>query len=192
VRPSIQPSSPRRRTRAATQLLRAAAEPALKKPMVGSFAGCCARAASGHAAAPPRSVMNVRRFMLRSFCDHVSDGRPSPAHLQDASNRQANDDESADEHTDCGQSTFLGEIGFFHSGTEPSRWSSGSLLHTSLRHSPGNQRKFTHYQGYHRQRLAFFWPAFCTPTSCPQGCRHVLHPRRSSEVLAADPSARLS
>jgi hypothetical protein len=25
--------------------------------------GCCARAASGHAAAPPRNVMNVRRFM---------------------------------------------------------------------------------------------------------------------------------
>src|SRR5262249_1549157 len=55
-----------------------------------------------------------------------------------------------------------------------------------------NQRKFTHYQGYHRQRLAFFGSAFCTPTSCPQGCRHVLRPRRSSEVLAADPGARLS
>src|SRR5215831_12215183 len=53
-----------------------------------------------------------------------------------------------------------------------------------------NQRKFTHYQGYHRQRLAFFGSAFCTPTSCPQECRHVLH--RSSEVLAADPGARLS
>src|SRR5262249_31019209 len=55
-----------------------------------------------------------------------------------------------------------------------------------------NQRKFTHYQGYHRQRLAFFWPAFCTPKSCRQGCRDVLHPRWSSEVLAADPGARLS
>ena len=33
-----------------------------KNPMVGSFAGCCARAASGHAAAaPPRRVMNSRR-----------------------------------------------------------------------------------------------------------------------------------
>ena len=33
-----------------------------KNPMVGSFAGCCARAASGHAAAaPPSSVMNSRR-----------------------------------------------------------------------------------------------------------------------------------
>ena len=26
-------------------------------------AGCCARATSGHAAAPPRAAMNVRRFM---------------------------------------------------------------------------------------------------------------------------------
>src|SRR5262245_13256004 len=55
-----------------------------------------------------------------------------------------------------------------------------------------NQRKFTHYQVYHRQRLAFFWPAFRTPKSCPQGCRDVLHPRSSSEVLAADPGARPS
>jgi hypothetical protein len=32
--------------------------------MVGSFADCCARAASGHAAAvPPSSVMNSRRLM---------------------------------------------------------------------------------------------------------------------------------
>jgi uncharacterized protein YchJ len=31
--------------------------------MVGSFPACCARAASGHAAAaPPMSVMNSRRF----------------------------------------------------------------------------------------------------------------------------------
>ena len=33
-----------------------------KNPMIGIFAGCCARAASGHAAAPPSSVMNSRRF----------------------------------------------------------------------------------------------------------------------------------
>jgi len=29
-----------------------------KNPMVGNLPGCCARAASGHAAAPPSSVMN--------------------------------------------------------------------------------------------------------------------------------------
>ena len=33
--------------------------------MVGSFAGCCARAPSGHAAAaPPNRVMNSRRLRL--------------------------------------------------------------------------------------------------------------------------------
>jgi hypothetical protein len=32
--------------------------------MLGTFAPCCARAASGHvAAAPPSSVMNSRRFI---------------------------------------------------------------------------------------------------------------------------------
>jgi len=44
-------------------LLKAAAEPALKKPMVGSFAGWRARAASGHTTvAPPSSAMNSRGF----------------------------------------------------------------------------------------------------------------------------------
>src|SRR5262249_54095125 len=32
-------------------------------PMRGGLAGCCARAASGHAAAPPISVMNARRLI---------------------------------------------------------------------------------------------------------------------------------
>src|SRR5262245_41424848 len=31
-------------------------------PTRGNFAGCCALAASGHAVAPPSSVMNSRRF----------------------------------------------------------------------------------------------------------------------------------
>jgi hypothetical protein len=35
---------------------------ALMNPTTGS-AGCCARAANGHAAAPPSSVMNARRLM---------------------------------------------------------------------------------------------------------------------------------
>src|SRR5262249_49779518 len=33
-----------------------------RKPIVGSFPACCAPAASGHAAAPPSSVMKSRRF----------------------------------------------------------------------------------------------------------------------------------
>jgi hypothetical protein len=36
---------------------------AWRNPITG-IGGCCARAASGHAAAPPSSVMNSRRFML--------------------------------------------------------------------------------------------------------------------------------
>src|SRR5262245_53433410 len=34
-----------------------------RKPIRGSLLSCCARAASGHAAAPPKTVMNSRRFM---------------------------------------------------------------------------------------------------------------------------------
>jgi hypothetical protein len=39
-----------------------------RNPMVGSFAGCCARAASGHAAAAlPTSEMKSRRFTVQCF-----------------------------------------------------------------------------------------------------------------------------
>jgi hypothetical protein len=34
-----------------------------RRRLVGTFADCCARAASGHAAAPPSTVMNLRRFI---------------------------------------------------------------------------------------------------------------------------------
>ena len=52
--------------------------------MVGSFAGCCARAASGHAAAaPPRSVMNSRR---RMSCPQT---RPAIYHITGRSGRCA-------------------------------------------------------------------------------------------------------
>jgi hypothetical protein len=40
-------------------------EPSCRTPIIGIV--CCARAASGHAtAAPPKSVMNSRRCMVRS------------------------------------------------------------------------------------------------------------------------------
>jgi hypothetical protein len=71
VRPSIQPSSRNRCTKAAVHWLCVAAEFVPKNPMVGSFAGCCARAASGHAtAAPPSSVMNWRRLRSGRYRDH--------------------------------------------------------------------------------------------------------------------------
>ena len=42
--------------------------------------GCCARAVSGHAAAPPRSVMNSRRFTTR--CLRASNRKDSTPHLR--------------------------------------------------------------------------------------------------------------
>jgi len=73
---------------------------------------------------------------LRSFpdlIDWLGESRLlNRAQLQDASNRQANDDESTDQHKDRGQSAFAGETGFAHFGTEPSRSASGSLLRLQL------------------------------------------------------------
>jgi hypothetical protein len=54
VRPSIQPRSRSRCTKAATHWPMAEGVLEPKNPMIGSFPTCCARAASGHiAAAPP-------------------------------------------------------------------------------------------------------------------------------------------
>jgi hypothetical protein len=38
--------------------------PGHSTPIFETLVDCCARTASGHAAAPPRSVMNARRFIL--------------------------------------------------------------------------------------------------------------------------------
>jgi hypothetical protein len=51
VRPSIQPSSRNRCTKAVTHRFMAKDVLVPKNPMVGSLPACCARAASGHAAA---------------------------------------------------------------------------------------------------------------------------------------------
>jgi hypothetical protein len=45
-----------------------------RNPIIG-IAGCCARAASGHAAAPPKSAINSRRLIMREFSSRV--GLPS-------------------------------------------------------------------------------------------------------------------
>jgi hypothetical protein len=64
LRPSVQLSSRSRCTKAATHSRWEEGVPETRKPMVGRFDGCCARAAIGHvAAAPPSSVMNSRRFI---------------------------------------------------------------------------------------------------------------------------------
>src|SRR5262249_47298685 len=60
VRPSTQPSSPSRCTKAAVHGRQPAASDPLN-PIVGSLPDCCPCAASGHAAAPPSTVRNRRR-----------------------------------------------------------------------------------------------------------------------------------
>jgi hypothetical protein len=59
--PSIKPASFRPLRNASTKRADPAADVFLMNPITG-VPGCCARAASGHAAAPPSSVMNSRRF----------------------------------------------------------------------------------------------------------------------------------
>ncbi len=54
--------------------------------MVGRFAGCCARATIGQAAAPPSSVMNSRRLMPIMGFDP---SRELPGVRHDSSNRAA-------------------------------------------------------------------------------------------------------
>jgi hypothetical protein len=39
----------------------------LRRNPITGIAGCCARAASGHAAAPPKSAINSRRLIMRNF-----------------------------------------------------------------------------------------------------------------------------
>jgi hypothetical protein len=64
VRPSIQPRSRNRCTKAATHWLQAEGVVVPRNPITG-IADFCARAAGGHAAAPPSRVMNVR-LLIRS------------------------------------------------------------------------------------------------------------------------------
>ena len=73
VRPSIQPSSPSRCTRAAVHGRATEAVVGPRTPMVGSFATCCPRAASGHETVPLRRMMNSRRF-IRSSGSHILAG----------------------------------------------------------------------------------------------------------------------
>ena len=47
----------------ATKTVRLFSGAVIKTPRRRIPSGCCARAATGHAAAPPTSVMNSRRFI---------------------------------------------------------------------------------------------------------------------------------
>src|SRR5262249_23690294 len=67
--PSVQPSSRRALTNASVRARLSgsfAARPPASQPIRRMRSACCARAASGQAAAPPRSEMNSRRLIIRS------------------------------------------------------------------------------------------------------------------------------
>ena len=64
VRPSIQPSSRNRCTKAATQGLRAEGVAVPRNPMVGSLPDCCARAASGHLPSRRRAARRNRAALV--------------------------------------------------------------------------------------------------------------------------------
>jgi hypothetical protein len=84
LRPSLQPNSFSRCTRAANQWLATAGPAAPKKPMIRNFA-CCAIPATGHAAAaPPSSAMNSRltqspRRRWRPGLEIIQGRAPSPS-----------------------------------------------------------------------------------------------------------------
>jgi hypothetical protein len=61
--PSTQPRSRKPARSTSTRLSRAEAGPRSRYPMRATFAGCCARAVSGHATAEPTNEMKSRRLM---------------------------------------------------------------------------------------------------------------------------------
>src|SRR5215467_3591193 len=80
--PSTKPDSLRPRRNAVNQWGCSPANVTLRNPITG-IAACCARAASGHAAAaPPTSVMNSRRFTASdSRASHRKDSTPRHGRL---------------------------------------------------------------------------------------------------------------
>src|SRR5262249_19840855 len=62
LRPSAKPVSPRPPWNPEIGRTHSAADAPLRNPTTG-IADCCARAASGHTAAPPSNVINARRFI---------------------------------------------------------------------------------------------------------------------------------
>src|SRR5262245_59038501 len=73
LRPTVQPNCSSLSTNAVRRgwFAGSSAEKLVITPMRGIRSVCCAPAASGHAAAPPMSVMNSRRLMAARSFDHL-------------------------------------------------------------------------------------------------------------------------
>src|SRR5262249_18799503 len=67
--------------------------PVASMPIVGSFAGCCPRAASGQAAAPPTSVMNSRRLIVAPRGQNHAPHRLTAVRVLERDERGANCDQ---------------------------------------------------------------------------------------------------
>src|SRR5262249_5821623 len=71
-------------------------------PIIGSFDGCCARAASGHAAAPLTSVMISRRLIVAPRGQNHAPHRLTAVRVLERGERGAN----------CDQLFWAGNVGF--------------------------------------------------------------------------------
>src|SRR5262245_12786071 len=91
--PSTYPRSRSPPRRASTRFDQVEAAPKPKNPIRKTLAGCCACAASGHAAAPPSSNMNSRRFTASdSRASHRKDSTPRHGRLLHPSTWAVRDD----------------------------------------------------------------------------------------------------
>ena len=80
VRPSIQPSSRNRRSKAVVHWLQPEDVPVPKNPIVSSLPACCARTASGHAATvlQPSRMTKSRRRIPDTRASPLAVGPPHP------------------------------------------------------------------------------------------------------------------
>src|SRR5262245_34846772 len=86
---------------AVTNRVRSAGDKALRNPITG-IAACCACAASGHAAAPPTSVMNSRRLIVAPRGQNHAPHRLTVVRVLERGERGAN----------CDQLFWAGNVGF--------------------------------------------------------------------------------
>src|SRR5262244_1370819 len=99
--PSTWPTSLRPRRNARKRSVIASGDLGSRSPITG-IAACCARAASGHAAVPPTSVMNSRRLIVAPRDQNHAPHRLTAVRVLERDERGAN----------CDQLFSAGNIGF--------------------------------------------------------------------------------